>query len=248
MSLKFELVLPCYNESKSIEAILKRAIEAAQKAGYSPETFQLILVENGSKDNSREIMLKYKSLPEFSSWFRIVPIDINQGYGYGIWQGLKSTTSPFIAWSHADQQCDPNDSFRALNVLLTTQEGTNSKKIFVKGVRHGRSLKEKFVSRVFEILAFFILNFRIYEINAQPKVFARELLKLCTKPPFDFAFDLYILYVARKSGYLFKAIDVDFPPRVHGFSNWAHGLKNRSRNIKNMIKYMWQLAHTEGRI
>lgn len=233
----FELVLPCYNESKSIEVILNRAIAAAKEYQLSPETFQLVLVENGSTDNSRDIMKQYESHPDYRQWFRVVPIDMNQGYGFGIWKGLQTTDAPFVAWSHADQQCDPRDTFKALQLL----QSESTDKTLIKGVRHGRSLKERFVSRVFEIVARFLLRFSIYEINAQPKVFPRELLNHCTNPPRDFSFDLYVLYVAHRNGYQFKTIDVSFPPRIHGFSNWAFSLKNRYKTIINMIRYMYRL-------
>lgn len=233
----FELVLPCYNESKSIEAILDRTIAAAKEYQFSPETFQLVLVENGSKDNSREIMRQYENHPDYRHWFRVVPIDMNQGYGFGIWKGLQETDAPFVAWSHADQQCDPRDAFKALRLLQSEPVD----KALIKGVRYGRSLKERFVSRVFEIFARILLRFPIYEINAQPKVFARELLSLCKNPPKDFSFDLYVLYVAFQNGYQFKTINVSFPPRIHGFSNWAFSLKNRYKTIINMIRYMYRL-------
>lgn len=240
---KFELVLPCYNESKSVESIVTRAVHAAQEAGFSESEFQLVLVENGSKDNSRQIMRELKSQSKYKDWFKIVEIDVNQGYGYGIWSGLQQTSAPVVSWSHADQQCDPKDAFRALKVLESSQAKT-----LVKGLRHGRSLKEIFVSRVFDFMCWLILGYRSYEINAQPKVFKRELLSLCKNPPKDFSFDLYVLYQAKKAGYLIKTIQVEFPARIHGLSNWAFSLKNRYKTILNMIKYMWHLAKTEGRI
>lgn len=238
MSLQFELVLPCYNESKSVHNIVTRAIEAARDAGLTPETFQLVLVENGSKDDSRTVMAKMKKETHAGPWFRIVPIDVNQGYGYGILAGLKTTTAPLIAWSHADQQCDPRDAIKAFLLL----RGSANKKKIIKGVRFGRSGKEILVSRIFEVFAFFLLRQRLYEINAQPKVFSRQLLQVLTNPPKDFAFDIYALYMAKKNGYEIQTIAVNFPPRVHGLSNWAFSLKGRAKTIANMIQYMARLG------
>jgi glycosyltransferase involved in cell wall biosynthesis len=244
MAKKFELVLPCYNEAKSIEVILNRAIRAAKEAGFGPDDFQVVLVENGSRDNSLKVMNDFLEKAEFSPWFRVVPVVVNKGYGFGVWSGLLSTSAPVIAWSHADQQCDPADAFRALREFEQAKET----KVLVKGIRHGRSLKEQLVSRVFELIAWFHLGYRFYELNAQPKVFSRELLKLCPNPPNDFALDLYVIYCALKNGFVIKTINVEFPPRVHGFSNWANGLKSRSTHIKNMVKYIVSLKKTEGRI
>ena len=51
---EFELVLPCYNESKSLQILIERAVNAAKQAGYDSNSFQLVIVENGSLDNSTE--------------------------------------------------------------------------------------------------------------------------------------------------------------------------------------------------
>lgn len=241
--LEFELVLPAYNEGKTLPTLIGRAVEAAKTSGYSPERFQLVVVQNGSRDNSSEVLNDLKT-GALGPWFRVVTVEQNQGYGYGLWQGLSSTSAPFVAWSHADMQCDPKDAFTALNLLRS--EG--GKSAIIKGVRFGRNWKDRFVSRVFEIFAFVLLGLKVYEINAQPKVFPRELLSSLKKPPLTFAFDLYVLYHAAKLGYKTKTVEVLFPPRVHGVSKWASTFLGRYKTILGMIRYMRVLAKDEGRL
>ena len=241
--LEFQLVLPCYNESKSLEFLLRRAVTAAKEAGFDSNRFQLVLVENGSRDNSQEILAQLEK-SELGSWMSKVIVTKNLGYGYGVLQGLKSTTAPVVGWSHADQQCDPKDAFSALSVLREIQ----SNKVLVKGVRSGRNWKDKWVTHIFETLAFFILGLKTKELNAQPKVFHRQLLECLVDPPNNFAFDLYVLYCALKENYQIKTIPVLFPPRVHGVSNWASNFFSRYKTILGMVKYMFQLSKTQGRV
>ena len=129
--MKFQLVLPCYNESKSLQALIDRAIGAARDAGYPAGEFGLVLVENGSRDDSREVLTRLAADPERAPWFQVVPVDVNQGYGHGLWQGLSATSAGFVGWSNADQQCDPADAFRALKLLSQSAD----RKVLVKGVR-----------------------------------------------------------------------------------------------------------------
>ena len=240
--VEFELVLPAYNEAPSLETVIRRTIEAAAQSQYSPDTFQLILVQNGSRDNSDSVLRHLKGGP-MGSWFRVVTVPVNQGYGYGILSGLRETRAIWVGWSHADEQCDPRDVFKALTSLkkLTSH-------VLVKGTRSGRNWKDMLVSRVFEAFARIFLGLNINEINAQPKVFDAELLKHLTNPPFTFAFDLYVLYCAQKQGYRVQTIPVQFPPRVHGVSNWAANFLGRYRTILGMIYYMWRLSRLEGRL
>lgn len=242
--LKLELVLPCYNEGKGLRNLVERAVAAAQQAGHTPQTFQLVLVENGSKDDSFQVMQQLKAT-ELGAWFRVIRVEVNQGYGFGLWSGLKTLSAEYAAWSHADLQCDPADVFKGLKII----EERKDPNLLVKGERYGRNWKDVMVSRVFEFLALLILGLRVREMNAQPKVFHRSLLQEPgMSPPKTFAFDLYMLYRAQKKGMRFTTIKVEFPPRIHGVSNWASNFIGRYKTILGIIRYMFDLSRREGRI
>ncbi len=239
--LEFELVLPCYNEGKTLGRLIDDVIAAAQGYGFSPDRFQLVLVQNGSTDETQAEAVRLFAL--HGKWFRIVEVTNNQGYGHGLVMGLKATTAPFVAWSHADLQCSPKDAFKALEVLRAVGVPT-----LVRGYRTDRAFRDRVVSRVFELLSRMILGMHETEINAQPKVFARAFLNELKNAPKHFGFDLYALYRARRAGYQQRMVGVSFPPRVHGVSNWAGTLFQRHRTILGMIRYMWLILKTEGRL
>ncbi len=241
--LKFELVIPAYNEAENLEAVVGRAKEAAEQAGFQRGEFCLVVVENGSSDRSAEV-LERLSKSELGDWFRVVGVVQNRGYGFGLWSGLKTVTAPVVGWSHADQQCDPAYALEAAKLV----EGDAQQRVLVKGVRSGRHFGDRFVSRVFEFLARIILGLRVHEMNAQPKVFPRALLSHFQEPPSTFAFDLYGLYVAQNLGYELKTIPVEFPSRVHGASKWASTFFSRYKTILGMIGYMVRLRANKGRV
>ena len=242
--LDLELVLPCYNEAAGLKDLIAKAIDAAISAGLTFEKAQIVVVNNGSNDESEQVLNRLKD-SGLGSWFRIVHVTQNQGYGYGLWSGLVTTTANVVAWSHADLQCDPKDVLRAYSILKTR----NDPYLIIKGSRAGRNGKDRFVSRVFEFFALLILGLNIREINAQPKVFSRGLLNFeRLSPPKTFAFDLYMLYQAKRAGARIEEIRVEFPSRIHGVSKWASNFFNRYKTILGMIRYMFQLALKEGRI
>ncbi len=239
---KFEVVAPAYNESKNLPAFVARIRQVAEEGQLSPEEFQFIIVNNGSLDDSAQILESLKNT-DCGKWFRVVTVAVNQGYGYGILQGLLSTTAPIIGWTHADLQCDPQNAIKAYELANATQS-----KLLVKGTRYGRQLKDRFVSFVFLLFSRVILGLDISELNAQPKVFRRELLEKLQACPHSFAFDLYALFIAKKNGYNFMEVPVLFPPRINGFSNWAASFLGRHRTIIAMILYMYELRKKEGRL
>ena len=227
------LVLPCYNEARSLPALVERAVERARRRELDPASFRLVLVENGSADDSRDVIARLQAGP-CGDYLAPVFVVQNRGYGWGVLQGLRAVRTPFAAWSHADEQCDPEDVFRGWE-LLRHDAGART---LVKGRRRGRRLADRLVSRSFETLATAILWRRLREINAQPKVFRADLIDLLDDPPSDFTFDLYVLLRALESGHTIREIDVDFPPRRHGESNWARGIGSRARTMAGFVHYM----------
>jgi glycosyltransferase involved in cell wall biosynthesis len=226
------VILPCYNESKGLQNILKRF----QESGRNVE-FELILVDNGSTDNTAEVLAAL--LPSYP-FARTVRVEKNVGYGHGIFAGLKSARGELLAWSHADLQTDPGDVFRALALY---QQHAAGAPLLVKGRRHGRSLMERVISRGMEVAAFALLRRFLWEINAQPKLFHRGLLDHLPHPPTDFNFDVYVLNQARRHGWRIEAFDVTFPPRKYGQSNWAATWRSKMRTIARSMWFMFRLGH-----
>jgi glycosyltransferase involved in cell wall biosynthesis len=228
---QLSVVLPCYNESRGIEAILKRFAEVGAGAD-----FELILVDNGSRDETPKVLQSL--LPKYP-FARSVRVEVNRGYGHGIFTGLRAARGEILAWSHADLQTDPADVFQALAVY---RKSAQPRMTLVKGVRHGRRLGERVISLGMGIVASTIFRRKLTEINAQPKVFHRSLLALAANPPIDFNFDVYMLVTAKRAGYRVETIRVKFPPRQYGHSNWARTWKSKLRTIWRSVKYMTRLA------
>ena len=94
--MKLSIVVPCYNEEKNIPLILERFDEMIER-----DDIEVILVDNGSTDNSAQVLTEL--LPKYS-FARTVKVEVNQGYGYGILQGLRECKGEYIGWTHADMQ------------------------------------------------------------------------------------------------------------------------------------------------
>jgi glycosyltransferase involved in cell wall biosynthesis len=228
---KLSVVLPCYNESAGLSDILERFLEAGRD-----RDFELVLVDNGSTDDTPKVLAEL--LPRYP-FARSVAIERNRGYGDGIDTGLKQARGEIVAWSHADLQTDPADVFRAWDVFAQADDPS---RLLVKGRRHGRRPGEWIISRGMEVVALLLLRRWIPEINAQPKLFHRGLLEHVTNPPVDFNFDVYVLYRAKRCGWRIASIDVAFPPRPHGQSHWAATFRSRMRTIARSMRYMFLLG------
>jgi len=60
-------------------------------------------------------------------------------------------------------------------------------------------------------------------------------------PPTDFAFDLYVYYIAKKNNYEIKRFPVFFGKRIFGESAWNTGWKARIKFTKRTIEFTFKL-------
>lgn len=228
--MRLSLVIPCYNEAKNIPLILERFAEVLTRRDV-----ELILVNNGSRDDSQGVLERL--LPRYP-FARTVLVDVNRGYGFGIRAGLAAARGDSVGWTHADLQTDPSDAVKALAII----EGKGgSGGIFVKGSRQGRPLFD----RVFTVgMSFFesvYLGERLWDINAQPNIMPRSFVEGWRNPPDDFSLDLYALYMAQRQGLEIVRFPVLFPPRVHGQSSWNTGLGAKWKFIKRTLEFSVRL-------
>lgn len=144
--MKLSIIIPCYNEEKNIPLILSGFLEVIKR-----DDIEVIIVNNGSKDASGEIL---KDLLPKCRFLKIVEIKVNQGYGFGILSGLKEAKGEYIGWTHGDMQTSPDDVTKALEII---EKAGNPKKIYIKGQRKGRPIFDNFFTlgmSIFESLFF----------------------------------------------------------------------------------------------
>ena len=233
--MKLSVVVPCYNEAKNIPLILNRFGEVIKR-----NDIDVVLVDNGSTDDTATILQEL--LPEYS-FAKTIRVEINQGYGYGIVQGLKACVGDFIGWTHADMQTDPADLIKALDIVESVGSPKN---IFVKGNRKGRPLFDQIFTTGMSIFETVYMGEQLSDVNAQPNVFSREFFETWENPPKDFSLDLYAFYMARKAKLDIKRFDVVFPERVHGESHWNNGsLKAKWKFIKRTLAFSVRLKKSD---
>lgn len=226
--IKLSVVVPCYNEEENIPLILARFDEVIDR-----NDVEVILVNNGSTDGSAGVLEEL--LPKYT-FARTVLVEVNQGYGYGILQGLQQCRGEYIGWTHADMQTDPADILKAL-AILEEEKGL----VFVKGNRKGRPLFDVFFTAGMSLFETCYLHKKLYDINAQPNIFPKVFYDSWENPPYDFSLDLYALYMARKKKLRVVRFPVLFPERIHGSSKWNTGLQAKWKFIRRTIDFSVKL-------
>lgn len=111
MSVEFTILMPCLNEEKTVGECIRQARRGAEKLGLS---YEILIADNGSDDNSREIAETH------GARVTVVP---EKGYGSALVGGIKAARGRYIIMGDCDLSYD-----------FTNLEG------FVGGLREGADL------------------------------------------------------------------------------------------------------------
>lgn len=228
------VVLPCYNEARNLPLLLSRY------AAVAPQglDWELLLVQNGSTDDSDAVMDALLGSPQHA-FARKVAVPVNQGYGYGLAQGLRAARGRVLAFSHADMQCDAADVFKAYDLLA--QAGALDGGAIVKGRRQRRALSQQLVTWGMGLWASLCTFKAMGDINAQPKVFSAGLLPHLEPLPSGFELDVHVYYGALARGWRPLSLPVHFGQRAHGESKWAAHTVLRWRTIGRVALHILTL-------
>ncbi len=226
MKIKYSVIIPCYNESSNLVNLLK-SLECL----VVRDDTEIILVENGSLDDSRKILEKLVQ-PQ-NTKIKVVYVDKNKGYGYGILQGIMVATGGYVGWIHADLQVNPTYLLEVFKVIETN----GRRPVFVKGKRRNRHFVEYIFSYGMSIFETILFKKVMYEVMAMPCMIPRKLLIYYIKRiPYDFSIDVFVYAIAIKHHVKTIHIPVDMKDRRDGISTWNTGFLSRIKQSHKMIR------------
>lgn len=104
---KLSIIIPCYNESKTIEIILHRV----EKASFPKWEREIIVVDDCSIDGTRNILKKYENR------IKIIYQSQNGGKGTAVRRGLQEAAGDYIIIQDADLEYNPDEIKNLLSAL-----------------------------------------------------------------------------------------------------------------------------------
>ena len=218
MYKKLSIIIPAYNEKSTIEEIIRRV-----KAVTLPLEKEIIAVDDGSKDGTREIL---KNIPGIRYIFH----EKNLGKGGAVKTGFKNATGEIIIVQDADLEYDPNDYSAVIKPILEGKtEATNGVRISPeKDDRKKKSLY--WLSWIGNHLITWTTNL-LYWNNAGEyegcyKAFTKKLIDSIEVKTNNFDYDNELVCKILKRGYKIVDAPIRYYPRNYEEGkkiNWKHG-------------------------
>jgi glycosyltransferase involved in cell wall biosynthesis len=166
--MKLSVVMPVYNERATLREVVARVLAV-------PLDIELICVDDGSRDGSREILAE---LGERYHQVRILLQPKNMGKGAALRRGIQESTGDFLIIQDADLEYDPAEYTRLLGPLIQGQADVVYGSRFMGAAPH-RVLYfwHSVGNRILTLLSNALTNMNMSDMETCYKVFRREILQ-----------------------------------------------------------------------
>jgi glycosyltransferase involved in cell wall biosynthesis len=166
--MKLSVVIPCYNERNTIEALVK----AVKEAPYPDK--QIVIVDDFSTDGTRDLL---RARVEGNS-VAVVYHDKNQGKGAALRTGFKHATGDIVIVQDADLEYDPNEYAHIVKPIVEGKADVVYGSRFMGGDAHRVVYHWHMVGNwLLTTISNMLTNINLTDMETCYKAFRREILE-----------------------------------------------------------------------
>lgn len=208
LSAQLSLVMPLFNEAAGVEQTV-RSLHATLSLVKLP--FQLILVDNGSQDQTRAIIEAL--LPELPGT-ELLHLPTNQGYGGGILAGMRMAQAPVLGFLWGDSQIAP------YTVIRLYEQLTRDHLDMVKATRSVRldGLQRRAITTLYHQLFPLFFPVHLPDLHGCPKLFTQKAWHQLNADATDWFLDAQLMIRAQRLNLRIGQVEVVCWPRTKGRS------------------------------
>ena len=234
-NFKLSVIIPCYNEKKTIQAILKKIIESLNN--YKIVDYEIIIVDDSSNDGTKELLNEIKNKEKIIIFFH----QTNLGKGAAIQTAIQHITGDITIIQDADLEYDPYDYNKLLLPFFETNADVVYGSRFLGGGKYTR-IHFFWHYLANKILTFFcnsLINLNLTDMETGYKVFKSSILKDITLREKTFAFEPEITIKLSKKRCKFYEVPITYNGRSYEDGKKI-GLKDAFIALKAIILYSFK--------
>ncbi len=210
-SIKYSLslIMPAHNEEVAIAETVREVIAAASSWTGDSE---VIVVNDGSKDNTRAIL---EEIQQSEPTLRVINHEVNRGYGAALVSGFEAACKDLVFFMDSDGQFDIRDLERFFPLIEQYDA--------VLGYRINRqdTWMRKLNAWGWKMLVSAVFKLRIRDVDCAFKLYRGQFFRDHTLETSGAMINTEILYKWKRAGYTYTEVGVHHLPRRGGRATGA---------------------------
>ena len=197
--MKLSVVIPVYNERETLEQIVKLVLETGL-------VHEIIMVDDGSTDGSREIMKQWENDPVV----HVILHERNKGKGSAVRTGFQAATGDLIIIQDADLEYDPRDYKDVLRPIVEGHADVVYGSRFLGKPARKMNFWHHVGNSVLTLLTNILYNLDLTDMETCYKCFRREIVQDIPLRSRRFDFEPEITSKVAKRGYRIYEVAISY--------------------------------------
>lgn len=209
LPLSISVFFPCYNDSESIKKMVEDALLVVRKF---TNDYEVIVVDDGSKDNSRKILLE---LAKKHRKLKLIFHEKNKGYGGALQSGFKAATKDLVFYTDGDGQYNVGELSLLLGLMSDDVDFVNG----IKMSRHDPTYRI-FMGNLYSFINRWLFWLPIYDVDCDFRLIRQKILKKIELKVSNGAVCVELVKKAQRVGAHFRQVSVHHYERRYGKSQF----------------------------
>ena len=221
---------PCYNDKGTIKKLVEEVALVLKSLVFD---FEVIVIDDGSTDGSRELLSELEKKHEF---LKLIFHEKNKGYGGALKSGFKVATKDLIFYTDGDGQYDVQELSKLLNLMTEEVDIVNGWKL-----KRSDLWYRIVIGKIYHWVMKIVFNLHIRDVDCDFRLMRRKIFDKVSLTRDSGVICVEMIRKIEQASFRFVEVGVNHFPRMYGKSQFF-SIRKLSKVFFNLFDLWWKLV------